>query len=131
VKVAASDGAVDVSQIIAALDWTVQHRNDNGMNIRVVNLSFGTDGTQPYQLDPLAHAVESAWRHGLLVVVAVGNGGNLTSTVNNPATDPFVLAVGASDHKGTKDRKDDVVAGFSARGSAARTPDLVAPGGRS
>jgi serine protease AprX len=128
VKVAASDGAVDVSQIIAALDWTVQHRNDNGMNIRVVNLSFGTDGTQPYQLDPLAHAVESAWRHGLLVVVAVGNGGNLTSTVNNPATDPFVLAVGASDHRGTPGRKDDVVAGFSARGSAARTPDLVAPG---
>jgi serine protease AprX len=128
VKVAASDGAVDVSQIIAALDWTVQHRNDNGMNIRVVNLSFGTDGTQPYQLDPLAHAVESAWRNGLLVVVAVGNGGNLTETVSNPATDPFVLAVGASDHKGTSDRRDDVVADFSSRGSAARTPDLVAPG---
>src|SRR5205814_7879175 len=29
VKVGASDGAVDVSQVIAAIDWVVQHRFDN------------------------------------------------------------------------------------------------------
>ena len=43
VKVGVADGGVDVSQVIAAIDWVVQHRNDNGMNIRVLNLSFGTD----------------------------------------------------------------------------------------
>ncbi|HEU5224931.1 MAG TPA: S8 family serine peptidase, partial [Actinomycetota bacterium] len=75
VKVATSDGATDVSQVIAAIDWIVQHRNSDGLNIRVLNLSFGTDGTQDYQLDPLAYAAEVAWLHGIVVVVAAGNSG--------------------------------------------------------
>ena len=33
------------------------HRTDNGMNIRVLNLSVGTDSNQPYLLDPLAPGV--------------------------------------------------------------------------
>ena len=38
VKVAAgADGAVDVSQVIAAIDWVVAHRNDPGLNIRVLS----------------------------------------------------------------------------------------------
>ena len=37
-KVGTADGGVDVSQMIAAIDWVVQHKNDNGMNIRVLNL---------------------------------------------------------------------------------------------
>ena len=52
VKVADRNGATDVSQVLAAIDWVVQHRSDPGMNIRVLNLSFGTDGVQDYQLDP-------------------------------------------------------------------------------
>ena len=56
VKVATADGATDVSQVIAAVDWVVQHRDDNGMNVRVINLSVGTDSVQSYVLDPLAHA---------------------------------------------------------------------------
>jgi serine protease AprX len=56
VKVAASDGATDVSLVIAAIDWVVEHRNSDGLNIRVLNLSFGTDSTQDYRLDPLAYA---------------------------------------------------------------------------
>src|SRR4051794_28203017 len=56
VKVGARDGAVDVSQIIAGIDWVVEHAHDNGMNIRVLNLSLGTSSTQSYVLDPLAHA---------------------------------------------------------------------------
>ena len=52
VKVADSHGNTDVSQVIAAIDWVVQHRNDPGMNIRVLNLSFGTDGVQDYRLRP-------------------------------------------------------------------------------
>ena len=59
VKVADATGATDVSQVIAAIDWVVQNRNKDGMNIRVLNLSFGTDGVQDYQLDPLAFAAEA------------------------------------------------------------------------
>ena len=73
VKVANAMGATDVSQVIAAIDWVVQHKNDNGMNIRVLNLSFGTDGVQNYVLDPLTYAAEVAWRKGIVVVAAAGN----------------------------------------------------------
>jgi serine protease AprX len=128
VKVATSDGATDVSQVIAAIDWAVAHRNDTGLNIRVINLSYGTDSIQPYERDPLAHAVEMAWRKGIVVVVAAGNDGPTTERLSNPAIDPYVLAVGASDSQGTEARTDDKVASFSSRGSTTRSPDLVAPG---
>jgi serine protease AprX len=128
VKVAATDGAVDVSQVIAGIDWVVAHRDDPGLNIRVLNLSFGTDSVQDAQLDPLSHAVEAAWRNGIVVVVAVGNDGLSTTRVTMPAANPYVLAVGAADGMGTEGRADDVVASFTNRGNAARHADLVAPG---
>jgi serine protease AprX len=128
VKVGAYDGAIDVSQVIAGIDWVVQHRADNGMNIRVINLSFGTDGVQSPQIDPLAAAVEHAWQNGIVVVVAGGNTGTTRTSLDNPATDPFVLAVGADDTAGTTSSLDDTIPSFSARGSAARHVDLVAPG---
>jgi serine protease AprX len=129
VKVAASDGATDVSQVIAAIDWIVQHRNDAGMNIRVLNLSFGTDGTQSYMVDPLTYAAEVAWHKGIVVVVAAGNSQFGNSQLNNPAYDPYVIAVGAADTKGTPwDVSDDSVPEWSARGTALRGPDVVAPG---
>ena len=127
-KVAAFSGATDVSQVIAAIDWVVQHRNSNGLNIRVLNLSFGTDGTQSYLLDPLAYAAEVAWHKGIVVVVAAGNAGFGSTALNNPAYDPFLIAVGASDPQGTLKADDDTVATFSSRGDAARRPDFVAPG---
>ncbi|MDK1019751.1 MAG: S8 family serine peptidase, partial [Actinomycetota bacterium] len=127
VKVADGTGTADVSQVIAAIDWVVQHRYDNGMNIRVLNLAFGTDGVQDYVLDPLAYAVEMAWREGIVVVVAAGNDGN-RSQLRNPAYDPFVIAVGADDAQGTYGTDDDVIPSFSSCGSATRPVDLVAPG---
>jgi Subtilase family len=128
IKVAASDGATDVSQVIAAIDWVVQHRNSDGLNIRVLNLSFGTDGTQDYMLDPLAYATEVAWMHGIVVVVAAGNAGFGTPQLNDPAYDPYVIAVGADDTRGTDDPKDDVIPVWQSRGNAVRHPDVVAPG---
>ena len=128
VKVSDAKGATDVSQVIAAIDWVVQHRNDRGLNIRVLNLSFGTDGVQDYRLDPLSYAAEVAWRKGIVVVAAAGNGGYGSSKLNNPAYDPYVLAVGAADGNGTYAFADDTVPSFSSCGDALRHPDLVAPG---
>ena len=71
-KVADAFGATDVSQVIAAVDWVVQHRQTNGLNIRVLNLAFGTDSGQDYRSDPLAYAVEVAWRKDIVVVVSAG-----------------------------------------------------------
>jgi hypothetical protein len=128
IKVASSDGATDVSQVIAAIDWVVQHRDADGLNIRVLNLSFGTDGTQDYQLDPLAYAAEVAWLHGVVVVVAAGNAGFGSPQLNDPAYDPYVIAVAADDTKGTDDPKDDAIPSFQSRGNSVRHPDIVAPG---
>jgi serine protease AprX len=128
VKVGAANGASDVVQVIAAIDWVVQHQHDNGLNVRVIALAYGTDGQQPYTLDPLAYAAEVAWRHGIVVVVAAGNTGQSAPSLNNPATDPFVIAVGASDTNGTYTSGDDVVAPFSARGGPDRGVDVLAPG---
>ena len=128
VKVADRSGAADVSQVIAGIDWIVQHRNTDGLNIRVLNLSFGTDGTQDYRLDPLAYAAEAAWRKGIVVVVSGGNAGFGSAKLNNPAYDPYVIAVGASDPKGTTTPVDDTVPSWSSAGDGTRDPDLVAPG---
>jgi serine protease AprX len=106
----------------------VQNRDADGLNIRVLNLSFGTDGTQDYRLDPLAFAVEVAWARGIVVVVAAGNSGFGTTQLNNPAYDPYVIAVGADDTRGTDDPKDDVIPSWQTRGNALRHPDIVAPG---
>src|SRR5919108_323444 len=127
-KVADVNGATDVSQVIAAIDWVVQHRNDKGLNIRVLNLSFGTDGVQDYRLDPLTYAAEVAWRKGIVVVVSAGNRGFGSAKLNNPAYDPYVIAVGADDPKGTYGTQDDTVPSFSSCGNDGRFVDLVAPG---
>jgi serine protease AprX len=124
VKVGSANGAVDVSQVLAAIDWVVMHRNDEGFNIRVLNLSFGTDSRQSYLLDPLAYAAEAAWHEGIVVVAAVGNQGSRSARVADPAIDPYVIAVGASQGSGST----LAVAPFSSAGNSRRSPDVVAPG---
>jgi serine protease AprX len=135
-KVGVSDGGTDVSQVIAAIDWVVQHRNDNGLNIRVLNLSYGTNSSQSYAIDPLAYAVEQAWKAGIVVVAAAGNSGYQNGSsaqgLADPAYDPQILAVGAADTMGTATPWDDQVASFSATASSCntgcRSADLIAPG---
>src|SRR3990172_2862369 len=129
-KVGVADGGVDVSQVIAAIDWVVQHRTDNGMNIRVLNLAYGSDSAQAYGVDPLSYAVEQAWKAGIFVVTATGNAGYAfkNGTLTNPAYDPKIFAVGASDSMGTMTTSGDTVPAFSSTGSNSRAPDVVAPG---
>jgi serine protease AprX len=126
VRVGASDGAVDVSQVIAGIDWVVQHAGDN--HTRVIALAYGTDSVQSSMVDPLAYAVENAWKHGIVVVAAGGNDGDSTKTLANPASDPHIIAVGAVDDAGTEDTSDDVVPSWSTHGTDARHVDVVAPG---
>ncbi|WP_432834367.1 S8 family serine peptidase [Dactylosporangium sp. CA-092794] len=127
IKVGASGGAVDVSQVIAAIDWAVEHRGDDPANpIRVINLAYGTDGTQITLYDPLNYAVENAWRNGIVVVAAGGNAG-ATASLTNPAYDPFVLAVGSNSVNNTVAATDDTASSFNSR-STSRNIDLTAPG---
>ncbi len=137
VRAGATNGAVDVSQMVAAIDWVVLHQNDKtlGVHIKVLNLSFGTDGNKNMSSDPLAAAVENAWVHGITVVVSAGNSGytaGTTTPLDNPAYDPNVIAVGATDLVG-KSKSDFELAPFTSKGvtsqTSGRRDDLLAPGG--
>jgi len=133
-KVANADGGADVTQVIAAIDWVVQHAQDPGMNIRVINLSYGTLSSNPYTSDPLAYAAEQAWKHGIVVVAAGGNTGSGSGNgrgLSDPAYDPYVIGTGAYNTMGTNKTKESVVASYSARTNGCggcKNPDLVAPG---
>jgi serine protease AprX len=133
-KVGDADGGTDVSQVIAAIDWVVQHRNDNGLNIRVINLSYGTNSTQGYQSDPLAYAAEQAWKSGLVVVAAAGNTGYQRGAgapgLADPSYDPYVIAVAGADTMGSTNPKKSVMASYSASSAgcgSCKNPDITSP----
>jgi serine protease AprX len=134
VKVGTADGGADVTQVIAAIDWVVQHAHDPGFNIRVINLSYGTNSLQSAGVDPLAYAAEQAWKKGIVVVAATGNTGYQKGAgatgIADPGYDPFVIAAGASDSMGTTSTSDDLVASFSASSlcKTCKIPDILAPG---
>ncbi|HZX99995.1 MAG TPA: S8 family serine peptidase [Dermatophilaceae bacterium] len=131
-KLATTDGSVDVSQVIAALDWVTQHPVlPDRTRVRVINLSYGTNSAQAYRDDPLAAAAENAWKHGIVVVTSAGNGGSDTGRLTDPAIDPYLIAVGATDSNNSLDGwapDHTTVASFSQVGSKNRHVDLVAPG---
>ena len=126
-KIAGADGATHIEQVIAAIDWVVEHRNDNGLNIRVLNLSLGLPGVPSSADDPLSAAVERAWNAGIVVVAAVGNGGNDAGGIDSPAISPYVLAVGAHESYDSSGAQD-WIAPWSSGGNATRHADVVAPG---
>jgi serine protease AprX len=129
VKTAGADGSADVSNILAAIQWVVSFKDR--YNIRVLNLSLGTDSTQDWKVDPLNYAVERAWAAGMTVVVAASNEGPAPGTITKPADDPWVITVGATDDRGTTGVGDDQLPDFSGRGPTAQglaKPDVAAPG---
>src|SRR4051812_37211947 len=130
-KIAGANGAADITHVMAALQWAVSFKDT--YNIRVINLSLGTDSTQDYRIDPLNAAVEKAWQAGIVVVVSASNSGPNPGTITKPADDPFVVTVGAVRDNTTLNPNDDVVADFSGAGPTASNgiakPDVAAPGG--
>src|SRR6202011_2824891 len=73
IRVLNANGHGRISSVVRGIEWAIAHRQQ--YHIRVLNLSWGAPASQSYRLDPLAAAVEVAWRHGIVVVVAAGNGG--------------------------------------------------------
>jgi serine protease AprX len=148
-RVLNSTGQGAVSNLIAALDWTVA--NKTAWNIRVINMSLGTAARDSYKNDPLCIAARRAVNAGIVVVASAGNygkdlfGNKLYGTIGSPGIEPSVITVGAANTLGTDGRSDDSVASFSSRGptrgyvtlaNGARKydnlmkPDLIAPGNK-
>ncbi len=135
-RVLGEDGSGTLSDVIEAIDWTIEHRRE--YNTRIINLSLGAPVLQPYRDDPLCEAVERAARAGLVVVVAAGNYGrtaegmSVYGAITSPANSPYAIAVGAIDTHDTAERSDDTVATYSSKGPTRydliMKPDLAAPG---
>jgi serine protease AprX len=130
VRVIDANGGSNVSIILRGLQWILANRAT--YNIKVVNMSLGAAPTGSYKSDLMATAAEILNFAGIAVVVSAGNTGPLAGTITTPATDPYVISVGALDDNGTPLRADDLMATFSSRGrtlfDSLSKPDLVAPG---
>lgn len=123
------------SAIIAALEWAAE----NGAQI--VNMSLGGQSLPNDGTDPLAAAVSSLQRRGIVVTVSAGNAGGGHGTLKSPGSSPGAITVGASTMyrsfaelgflaEGEKWTSDQLAA-FSSLGPAADgrvKPELVAPG---
>ncbi|MEM8904451.1 MAG: S8 family serine peptidase, partial [Actinomycetota bacterium] len=127
VKVAGRDGVTTVPQVVAAIDWVIEHGQRDGLNVRVLNLSLGLAGVDDHRGDLLSAAVERAWDAGIFVVVAAGNDGDDQPHLDSPAISPWVMAVGAIDT--TEGERDDYeVPDWSATGDGVRNPEAAAAG---
>ena len=123
-RVLDANGNGTESSVIAAIETAILLKPF--YNIRVINLSLGRPVYETYSLDPLCQAVEQAWRAGITVVVAAGNGGRDNSdnnqgygTINAPGNDPYVITVGAMNTKGSRDRTGVVPTSYSSKGPTA------------
>ena len=67
-----------------ALDWVRRNRNEDGLKIRVLNLSLGVDAQRSYVAEPLAYAAEALWHRGVAVVAAAGNQADGTGRLDLP-----------------------------------------------
>ena len=131
------NGAGTDSTVIAAIQQAVALKST--YNIRIINLSLGRGIAVGYAQDPLCQAVESAWKAGIVVVVAAGNygrvsinGSNGFGTVTAPGNDPYVLTVGATKSNGSSSPAAETLASYSSKGPTTydhvAKPDMVAPG---
>jgi serine protease AprX len=130
IKVSDETGATNVLDVIYGLQFAVEHQEQ--YNIRVINLSLDSATPQSYKTDPLDAAVEAAWMHGIVVVVAAGNRGTAPDAVQySPANDPYVITVGGVDENGSANPSGDTVASWSSQGTTQdgiQKPDVYAPG---
>jgi len=130
VRVIDANGNSNTGLILRGLQWVLA--NKNTYNIKVANMSFGATQSGSYKIDPLATAAQVLTFSGITTVVSAGNSGPGLETITSPASDPFVITVGALDDNGTATLADDLVASFSSRGRTRfdrlSKPDLVAPG---
>jgi serine protease AprX len=129
VKVMDRNGSGNSSDIIAGIQWVVDHQKE--LNVRIMSLSLGAKPSEKSRFDPLAAAVEAVWKKGIIVIAAAGNAGPKQNTIATPGVSPVILTVGAVDDKRTPQYEDDDMAGFSSRGPVNGRqikPDVVAPG---
>lgn len=123
-----SVGAGSFSDIIAAIDWTLE--NMEKYKIRILCLPFGADAIVPSYKDPLCIACEAACRSGIVVIAASGNKGSSQGSITTPGISPLVITVGCCESQDLNKGKWKIP-DFSGRGGKIESemkPDFIAPG---
>src|SRR5207244_2519905 len=138
VRVLGANGTGLTSDVIAGIDWAINHRTT--YNIRVINLSLGHPVFESASTDPLCVEVQKAVIAGIVVVASAGNSGKsadgrtVLGSISSPGNSPAALTVGALNTWGTVSRGDDTVTTYSSRGPTRFDnivkPDLAAPGNK-
>lgn len=113
-------------RVLQGLDYTVRTMPLPNL----ANLSLGPPSsfyqTTPDHDAPVPRAIEAAAARGLITIVAVGNtGASAPGFVNPWSTAPYVISVGAWDHRTGKVWTDSSTASPDQREA---WPDVVAPG---
>ena len=108
-KVLDEENQAPISRVTAAIHWCIEN------DIDIINMSFGT--LVPSEI--LEQAIKEAADAGILMIAAVGNGGEASgSTVEYPAAFSEVVGVGSVN-------QNMEVSDFSSKGEEV---ELVAPG---
>jgi hypothetical protein len=136
-KVFSQLGFTTSSSFVQAIEYAVLRAK-----VDVINESFGGNGFPDDANDVISLANAAAVQAGVTVVVSTGDAGS-AGTLGSPATDPFVIATGATTqfrlYQQTNDGMFPLAKGYvsgnisslSSGGFAQkgpRTPDVVAPG---
>ncbi len=123
------DGGGSISNVLIAIEWCID--NQTRLNIKAINMSFGSKAQESYTHDPLCRATSIAWNKGLVVCAAAGNAGPGPKTIDTPGINPKIITVGNVDNHQTTDFQDDNLNRHSSRGPTLDNipkPNLLAPG---
>jgi len=98
VKVLGSDLTGTDSDLLAGLDWVLQHHASVNPPIRVVNLSLGRslDAGETLATSVLRPVIQSLYNLGIVVVASAGNDPSMEISQLVPAGFPEVLAVAST-----------------------------------
>ncbi len=124
IKVLNGAGDGIVGDLRRGIDWAVANRGAYG--IKVLNLSV--QGADCQANAALTDAIETAFRRGLLVVVAAGNRGPNPCSVTYPGDVAEALTVGSVRDPGEGGWSMELTSGRGPTASGRTKPDVVAPG---
>jgi serine protease AprX len=129
VKALNEHGGGSTSNVMAAIEWCLD--NLVKLNIKAINMSFGSKAQESYRQDPLCRATTIAWKMGMVICAAAGNEGPDAQTINTPGINPKIITVGNVDEHHTLTKHDMLLNRSSSRGPTIDNiikPNLLAPG---
>lgn len=131
VKVLDHRGDGNISDVLAGLQWIIDHRRK--YNIRIVNISVGTSSKDNLDENSLlVQGVNAVWDNGIVVVVAAGNNGPGPMSISTPGISRKVITVGSfDDNVAAEVYGSGRIKDYSGRGPTPfciKKPDIVAPG---